>query len=174
MSLSGYVWMGPPGAGLPGPVSLWGRVPGEGHGLGVRVFSRARPRQSCCGQARGMAQELGPGAGCVGATARQPRPRRASPTRFLRAPVTGLGQRERRATPALPPRAPVGRTLAAGFPEDFLRFPDLEKPQPRPDGPSHLCPSRGPQRVRRCPFRLASDTQTRALGGTPPARPFLL
>lgn len=31
-------------------------------------------------------------------------------------------------------------------------------------GPSHLCPSRGPQRVGCCPFTLASDTQHRRPG----------
>lgn len=58
-------------------------------------------------------------------------------------------------------------------PLDFFKFLDLEKPQPLPDAPpSHLCPSRGLQRVKGRPSGLASDTPNRP-GATQPTLPVL-
>lgn len=165
-------------SGLQGLVSPWREDPGRGMQAGCQspLIKPSRPRQSRSGQARPGTEpkvwglELtnpvcsagpqlispylhhwGPGSNQV---LRAPE---------LRQPAGGQGPETQASTTGTGPCTPgaprVARSLEAHFPIGFLHIPRFGKAPARPDSPSHFCPSRGLQRVRRCPFGLASDTK---------------
>lgn len=128
VSLSGYVWMGPPRAGLPGPGLTLGEGPGRRAQAGCQALLRCKAQAELL-QA-GQANHLKSGdlaTDLWGPQLVSPAPTAQAPQRFLRAPVTGLGRREGRATPALPPSPQGGQDPGSRLPRGFPQVPRLGK-----------------------------------------------
>lgn len=148
------------GAGFPGLASYWGRAWERVAGWlsGFPLMEPSRPRLHCHRRPRpGEAEGHGLGSG-------RPCPHHTGQTRLMPQDDRALSCRRGLHLPLAPGPGPrVGRNLAASFPWISSHSQTWKSPCPS-DGPSHLCPSRGPQRVGCCPFTLASDTQNRRPG----------